>query len=66
MDIAHYSMRLKVKHISLTSNNAVLGFLYVVLGCPGCLLIEANKMIKTPPTFTGWWGIQHFIIDSKL
>ena len=22
--------------------------------------------IKTPPTFTGWWGIQHFIIDSKL
>jgi hypothetical protein len=40
--------------------------IYVVLGCPGCLLIEANKMIKTPPTFTGGWGeSKNIFINSK-
>lgn len=39
--------------------------IYVVLGCPGCLFIEANKMIKTPPTFTGWWGLNILLLTQN-
>jgi hypothetical protein len=58
MDIAHYSMRLKVKHISLTSNNAVLGFLYKnptylrrQVGGECTLLLTQNHYEKDKPTY---------------